>query len=249
MGKTHEALERAEKDFKEKSRSDSLASHLPPAVMKRPMRASGRSAMERYDDLKTRTFRRCIDMSIKTILFTTTVHGSGSSTTALNFAVAIAKASQLKVLLVDVNLRTPGLHEAFNIDYDKGISDLLSDPDEFETRIRKVGPGDLHIVTCGSNQNEPLGLFESKRFEQFLARIRERFDYIILDAPPVNFFPESRLLCEKADGVVLVVESGKTRRHTALRAKKQLEESGANILGVVLNRRKFYIPDWIYKRL
>ena len=94
-----------------------------------------------------------------------------------------------------------------------------------------------------------VGLFESGRFDRFLKKVRESFDYIILDAPPVPRFPECRVLCTKADGVILVLEAGNVRRHVALRAKRTLEEAGARLLGVVLNRRKYYIPEWIYNRL
>jgi Mrp family chromosome partitioning ATPase len=79
--------------------------------------------------------------------------------------------------------------------------------------------------------------------------MRDKFDYVILDAPPVPAFPECLVLCAKVDGVVLVVESGKTRRQVALRARKQVEEVGGKVLGVVLNKRKYYIPEWIYRRL
>ena len=79
--------------------------------------------------------------------------------------------------------------------------------------------------------------------------MRRDFDYIILDGPPPTASAESRLIADKVDGVVLIVEAGKTRRQVAVRAKQELENSGANFLGVILNRRKYYIPQWIYRRL
>jgi Mrp family chromosome partitioning ATPase len=117
------------------------------------------------------------------------------------------------------------------------------------TLIKKVGPGDLNVLTCGGKYSVPLSLFESGRFEQFLKTMDEMFDYVILDAPPMPRFPECRVLCTKVDGVILVIEAGNTRRQVALRAKSQLEEAGGRLLGVVLNRRKHYIPEWVYKRL
>jgi Mrp family chromosome partitioning ATPase len=94
-----------------------------------------------------------------------------------------------------------------------------------------------------------LGLFESGEFDQFLKTVRKRFDYVILDAPPVPVFSEFRVLCSKVDGIVLVVKSDETRRQVALRAKKEIEAAQGNLIGVVLNKRKYYIPKWIYKRL
>ena len=79
--------------------------------------------------------------------------------------------------------------------------------------------------------------------------MREKFDYIILDSPPITRYAESRVIATKVDGVILVLESGKTRSQVAIKAKQELEETGANVIGAILNRRKHYIPEWIYKRL
>ena len=78
---------------------------------------------------------------------------------------------------------------------------------------------------------------------------KKKFDYIIIDAAPIGSCPESQAICAKADGVLMVIESGKTRRQVAQRTKKELEDAGGKLLGLVLNRRRYYIPDWIYRRL
>ncbi len=77
--------------------------------------------------------------------------------------------------------------------------------------------------------------------------MRDSYDYVVLDAPPVHGSPECRVLCAKVDGVVLVIESGKTTRSVALSAKKQLEDAGGKLLGVILNKKKNYIPEFIYR--
>jgi Mrp family chromosome partitioning ATPase len=79
--------------------------------------------------------------------------------------------------------------------------------------------------------------------------MRKNFDYIILDGPPAISSPEVRFISSKVDGTILMLESGKTRRHVALKAKRDIEMAGGHFIGVVLNRRKYYIPKWIYKRL
>jgi len=247
MEKTHEGLKKAQKDQKhllETSRESQKAS-----VGAAPRPASTCPAMDRYEDLKTSLLTRNTDGTIKTILFAGSAHGNGASTTAINFATALTRDSQLKVLLIDVNLRTPILHEVFKIDDDLGLSDVLTNGGDMASLIKKVAPGNLYVLPCGGDHSRPVGLFESSRFCEFLKTMRERFDYVILDAPPVRRFPECRVVCAKVDGVVLVLEAGKTRRQVALRAKKQLEEAGGKLLGQVLNKKKYYIPEWIYKRL
>ncbi|WP_455389533.1 CpsD/CapB family tyrosine-protein kinase, partial [Petrachloros mirabilis] len=165
-----------------------------------------------------------------------------------NFAIALAMDSRIRVLVIDANLRTPGLHAAFKIDPTPGLSDLLTSNGR-GARPVKVGPGNLHVIPCGRPYAELHSLFESHRFEEFLRRMRERHDYVIFDGPPVHGSSECRVLCAKVDGVVLVIESGKTRRQVAISAKKQLVEAGGRVLGVVLNKRRFYIPEFIYRWL
>jgi protein-tyrosine kinase len=247
MGKTHEALEWAEKE-QQKNLSVTISKpevgHPIP-----PRRATLNGDKEFYENLKINLLTSHPGKRIQTILFSSTCHGDGASTTAINFATALSKNHSLKVLLIDVNLRTPGLHEVYQVDRRNGLSEMITNNHEQNSCIRKVGPGDLYIITTGGNHSNPLSLFDSKKFEAFLKEAREEYDYILLDAPPIPAFLEARLICSKVDGVILVLGSGKTRRHVALRAKKEVEDAGGTILGVVLNRRKFHIPKWLYTRL
>jgi len=250
MGKTHEALERAQKEF-QKSLLERPHEPRKPLLVKEskhfPMQAQ--APAERFHELKTRLIARFSEGSIKTIMFTSTAHGSGSSTTAVSFATTLARDCRLNVLLIDANLRAPILHEIFNIEYNQGLSNLLTMEEDETLLYKKVGHGNLHVIPSGTKVIGPLTLFESVRFEKNLKMMRKKFDYVILDAPPINSYAESRVIAAKVDGVILVLESGKTRSQVAVRAKQELEEAGTKILGVVLNRRKHYIPEWVYKRL
>jgi capsular exopolysaccharide synthesis family protein len=248
MGKTHEALLRAEQEYRETQQPTERRPFIS-AVPVKPKHDAPRDFLEIYEDLRTNLKTRYPDDPIKTILFNSTYHGVGCSTTAVNFATTLARNAGLKILLVDVNLRTPRLHEIFNIDRAVGLCKLGESCSDISSFIKRVGPGDLNVLTCGDSYSIPLGLFESDRFNEFVHTARSNFDYVILDAPPVPRFSECRVLCTKVDGVILVVEAGKTREQVALRAKKSLEEAGARILGVVINKRRYYIPQWLYSRL
>jgi protein-tyrosine kinase len=250
MGKTYEALERAEKEYKAGSpEASSKPREEPRRPVSQPRRESCNGSADCYEALKTNLLARHPDKSIKTILFSGTTHGDGSSTTAINCAATLAQNCQLKVLLVEANLRTPSLHEVFHLEPEHGLSDVLTNGTRPASCIKKVGPENLYVVTRGGKQAGPVGLFESARFCDFLKTVRDQFDYVILDGPPVPSFSEARVICAKVDGVIMVVESGKTREQVAVRAKKELEEAGGKVLGVVLNKRKFHIPEWIYRRL
>ena len=248
MGKTYEALERGEKGRKKDSsgplpKSEKVSEVIPPR------QTSIHMAMGRYEDLKSNLFTRYPKSLLRMILFNGTSHANGSSTTAATFAAMLARDSQLKVLLVDMNLRSPSLHRLFKIYQVPGLSDILTHGGQIAFKIEKVGPENLYVLPCGGRYTRGAALFENSGLDDFLRMIRTRFDHIILAGGPYPTLPEYRVICAKVDGVVLVIESGKTRRPVALRAKKELEEAGGKVLGVVLNRRKYYIPGWIYKRL
>jgi len=247
MGRTYEALEWAEKETQgtsQRGNADFLVegrSEVIPAALVSPFG-------EQYEDLKTNLLTRYPDGSIKTILITGTNSGEGTSTTAINLAAALARDANLKVLLIDVNLRRPGLHGILQVVNRHGVLDLFAG-NGCGVSPTRVGPGNLDIIPCGGKHGDPATLFKSDTFDRFLSVARDRYDYVILDGPPVQGFSECRILCPKVDGVVLVIASGKTRREVALSAKRQLEDAGGKILGVVLNRRKFYIPGFIYRWL
>ncbi len=252
MGRTFEAMERAEKEYKKLVKQAGVSPqeryYLAPDGKQN---GNGHVKPDRLGTLKTRILTRYTGKAIKmkTILVTGTAHGGGTSTTAVNLATSLSDDSRTSVLVVDANLRTPGLHRFFKSDSFKGMSELLSVRGEKNFGFKKIGDNELYLFPCGIKRTKNDGYFETKRFEAFMENVRNSFDYVIFDSAPVAGFPETQTLCSKVDGVVLVITYDKTRRQVALRAKKELEDAGAHILGVVINRRKYYIPDWIYKRL
>ena len=251
MGKIYEALQRAKTEYRDKF----------PRLLERPKEGAAlppcpqaacqgtECYMDCYEDLKANIAAYHHNKSIKTILFLGTTHGNGSSTTAINFATTLARDGRHNVLLIEANLRTPSLHEVFHVDPDLSLSGFSTNGNKAASGIKKVGPENLYVVTPGSKFAGPVSLFESQRFWEFLKTMRTEFDYVVLDGPPLPSFSESKVICNKVDGVVMVVESGKTRKQVALRAKRDIEQAGGTVLGVVLNKRKYHIPKWIYRRL
>lgn len=249
MGRTHEALQRAEAEYLSKIKSSAETGPTVPSEEPFLPAVQSRNGKSSYDDLKVNLRTRVADQTIRTILFCSTAHGDGSTTTATNFAAAMATDNKSKVLLVDANFRTPRLHDLCQIAPSPGISDYLGNSAKPVLPIRWRGLTNLSVLPYGDLQSCPLSLFESDRFDMFLKEMLEQFDYVILDGPPLPKFSELRVISKKVDAVVLVLRAGKTRRQVALRAKKELEEAGGKVLGVVLNRRKYYIPEWVYRRL
>ena len=248
MGKAYEALERVEKELRKPGNRAGLNTD-ERRLLAPPKKSRAQIASRRVVDLKTKLITRYATDNIKTILITGIAPGIGASTTAISLATALAKDSRRKVLLVDANLRTPGLHDVFKTKFKDGVYDLLNKKTVPSLKLRRIGPGELFLLPSGVNRDVENGYFESPRFDKFLQSARKSFDYVILDSAPVGSFRDCQAICARVDGVVLVLESGKTRSQVALRAKKELEDAGGRILGLILNRQKHYIPEWIYKRL
>jgi capsular exopolysaccharide synthesis family protein len=245
--KFYEIVERAEKEvgcgFGKASRKPAEAAVLlqpprtaPPAAV---------SAPDCYESLKTNILAHHRHDAIKTILFLGTAHGDGVTTTALNFATTLAQDQRLKIFLIEANFKNPCLHGVFNA----GPDPVQHGKNRPDYSLKKAAAENLLVVTIGNKPRGSKGLFDSQRFWEFLKTMRAEFDYVILDGPPLHSCSESKAICGKVDGVVMVVASGKTRKQVALRAKKDISEAGGKLLGVVLNKRKYHIPEWVYSRL
>jgi len=241
-------LEKAEKDFLKVTKTSHETLPRPyDGFITAPVPKS--DGNECYQNLKANFLSLYPGKTVRSILFCSTAYGDGCTTTAFNFASTLTEDLQSKVLVIDTNLRAPHLHDICRIGNTPGLSDHMESGDEPILPVLLKGLSSLYIIPCGSSKSAPVNLFEGRRFSEFLGAMRERFDYVILDGPPLPKFSESKVLCNKVDGVVLVVRAGRTRREVALRAKREIEEAGGKILGVVLNRHRYHIPEWIYKRL
>lgn len=249
MSKTHDAFMKAEKKY-QKDSLQSFHKIQKPILAKSTIQGDQFLAPGPFDNLKANFTSRYAGANVKSILFNGISHGTGCTTTALNFANSMTVDPKRTVLLVDLKLKLPLPRKVYHHDQAPNISGIIADSKHLTSQIEKIGPGNLYAVSCGARSlSGPVGFFESSEFDRFISSIYDKFDYLILDAPPVLMYAEFRILCSKMDGVVLVLESGKARRQVALRAKKEIVEAGGRILGVVINRRKYYIPETIYKRL
>lgn len=248
MGKTHEALERATKEFEDKwEKSHGGLEDLSSGNISR--RHQTLPTLEGYTEIKSKLATRFENGTMKIIAVTSSSANSGTSTTAIHLALSLAADESIKVLLVDANFRSPQVHRAFGVTPSAGLADLLcNDATELDL-MRSDTRANLYILPAGLAAESRISQFESVRFDFLLQLVRKEFAVVVIDTPNINAFSESKVIARKSDGVLMVVESGKTRQQVALRAKHELERAGATIIGVILNRRKHYIPTWLYNRL
>ncbi|WP_215115813.1 CpsD/CapB family tyrosine-protein kinase [Exiguobacterium sp. s80] len=192
---------------------------------------------EQYRTIRTNIEFMAVDKEIQVMLITSATQSEGKSTTSSNLAVAYAQQGK-KVLIIDTDMRRPTVHYTFKVANGLGLSSLLTRQAELEKAILPTKVDNLSILTAGPIPPNPAELLSSRAMENLILELRENYDVIILDAPPLLQVADSRITSKLTDGVVLVVGCTTSDRQRVLKAKEQLELAEAKILGVVLNRRE-----------
>lgn len=198
---------------------------------------------ESYRTLRTNIQYSSFDEEYRTIVVTSAELGEGKTTTAGNLALALAQGENT-VLLIDADMRKPSVHKTFKISNQSGLTDILVNKKKLEDITYKHNKN-LAVITSGKIPPNPAEMLASKAMEAFLKEMREHFDYIILDAPPLQAVTDAQILSTKADGVLLVVRSEKTKKEHVVNSVNAIKKVKGKVIGIVLNgvdnsRNKYY---------
>lgn len=190
---------------------------------------------EAYKSLRTNIQYSSFDDEYKTIVVTSSEPGEGKSTTSGNLALVLAQGES-NVLLIDCDMRKPTLHKKFAISNTSGLSDLLQCKSKMNLeKISYKYNNNLTIITSGKIPPNPSEMLASKAMSNFLEEMKSKFDYIILDTPPIHAVTDSQILARKVDGVLLVVRANKTKKDSVNNSINSIKNIKANFIGVVLN--------------
>lgn len=181
------------------------------------------------------------------VVFCGIERGNGCSRVCAESAVALAAQISGNVCLVDADLRSPTLHNLFGLNNGKGFAEAMGHLGPMEEYSHRLN--NLWIMTSGAHTSDPFVLFTSETLRPRIKELREAFDFVLIDAPPVNPFADAIRLGPLADGVILVMGANSTRREAARKATQDLRAARARVLAAVLNRRRYAIPETIYRRL
>ncbi|MCD4690950.1 CpsD/CapB family tyrosine-protein kinase [bacterium] len=204
---------------------------------------------EQYHALASEVYLALPDTRSRVIMVTSAVAGEGTSTIAREFAETLARSNEVGTLLVDANLRKPGHHRTFRLQRDPGLTDAVLGGLSVEQCIQQTAVPNLSVMAVGRRVVAPPRVFAAGGLDDLIGQLRRSFPLTVIDTPPVVAFSEGLQLAGRVDGVVLVIRAGRTKRQLVELAVEQLRDAGANMLGTVLNRRRFYIPRVIYERL
>lgn len=190
---------------------------------------------ESYRTVRTNIqFASAVD-DIKVIMVTSSLPGEGKTSTASNVAVVSAQVGK-RVLLIDADMRKPQVHQRFQVSNLDGLSSVLIKERSLEECIINTKTEGLSVLTSGPIPPNPSEMLSSQSFTQLIELCKQQYDFIIIDSPPVLSVSDPLVLTRVAEGVVLVVNSKGTNRNMAQKSIGMLQQVGARLLGVVLNR-------------
>jgi capsular exopolysaccharide synthesis family protein len=192
-------------------------------------------AAEAYRTLRTNLTFAALDNPIVTLVVTSAAPGEGKSTVLANLGVAMAQGER-RTILVDGDLRRPGLHGIFGVANDRGLTTMIVDEAALgDPPLVDVGVDNLWLVPSGPLPPNPADILGSRKMEAVIAALKGRADVVLFDAPPIVAVTDAVVLGTKVDGVLLVMCAGRTRREHAQRARELLERVHVRIVGAVLN--------------
>lgn len=186
---------------------------------------------------------------IKSILICSADAGEGATTVAVGLAMAAAEQQSGPVLLIDGNFRNPGILAAFDQKDMYGLGEIMAGKMEAGCAISATSTPNLRVMGAGAVKPNYILKLESPSFKNFIQKLSALYPLVIVDGPAVNLFPESALFASQVDRTFLVVHAGETRVPVVEAALSKLSANGCDKVELILNRRIFPIPQWIYKKL
>lgn len=192
------------------------------------------STKEAYRTLRTNIRFSLRGEGCKTFCITSSAQGEGKSITMVNLAISFAEAGQ-KVLLIDADLRRPAIARLLVEKATPGLSNVLAGlVDEDEVVRNSAYPG-MDIIFSGDIPPNPAELLGSERMAQLIEKLSKRYDYILVDTPPVNIVSDTCVIANMLDGVLILARQDKSRKDNVKRAVDRLKLTGANLLGCIFN--------------
>jgi succinoglycan biosynthesis transport protein ExoP len=201
---------------------------------------------ESYRSIRTAFLLSSVEPKLKMVIVTSSLPVEGKTANVCNLAVTLAQTEK-KVLLVDADLRKPRQHRIFGIKNLNGLTNYLTVGTEMKHLAKLTAVPNLYLMNAGPVPPNPSELLGSEKMGELLAESRKFFDYVLIDAPPIMAVTDALVLGPHADGVIIVVWSGKTPRESLKEAKEKLDMMNIKTLGVIINRLNLKEHSYYYK--
>lgn len=206
---------------------------------------------EQYRTLRTNLLALNITKPPKIIAITSSIHAEGKTLTSINLAISMAlDMDKKRILLVDADLRRSRVNSYLGANTELGLSDLLTnDVNNLGDALFEIGIDNLTILPAGKRPKNPAELLGSLKMKKFLNLIKDKYDYVIFDTPPIISVTDAGILGPQTDGVVMVIKAGHTQKAVVHRSQQLLKQAQAKLLGCILTNVQYHIPAYIYRYL
>ena len=183
-------------------------------------------------------------------IITSSIHSEGKTVTSLNLAISLSHSiHKPKVLLVDADLRRGSMVKYLGIEQHTGLTEILRGQANVEDTIFNIDIDNLTFITSGEVPENPAELLASENAKHFLEMVKNQYDYVIIDTPPIISVTDSGIIGSQVDGALMVIQAGRTQRGIVHRAEELLHQSQTKILGHVLTNIEYHLPEYIYRYL
>ncbi len=207
---------------------------MPTLEIAQKRLAFAKKAEEHYNAMRTNI--QLSGDNLKVIAISSVKPGEGKSTTSINIAWAFARAGY-KTLLLDADIRNSVMSGIFKSrEKITGLTDYLSGSTDLSQGLCDTNVENLFVIQAGPVSPNPTALLQSENFHAMIDTLRKYFDYVIVDTAPIGMVIDAAIITQKCDASILVTAAGETKRRDVLKAKEQLEQTGASFLGVILNK-------------
>jgi capsular exopolysaccharide synthesis family protein len=189
------------------------------------------------------------DRKKKTLIFTSAVSSEGTTTISVSYAKLLALKGEGRILVCEMNARSPVFKELFAVSNGAGVSDYFTGARNLASLVHTTSAGNLDMMHVGQVDPAFIQIHLQRVFPKLVEEAAATYDTVIFDTPAVASSPETAPMCAYVDGVVMVVQAGKTKREVVQRSLDAIARYDGNVLGIILNRKKYYIPGFLYKRI
>jgi len=205
---------------------------------------------EQYKILRTNILSLNKGKPPQCLVVTSSLHSEGKTVTSLNLAVSLAQAvNKPKVLLIDADLRRGRVARYLGVNKKEGLTEILQDTADVENCLFSLDYENLSFITAGEVPENPAELLASNAMKKFLTQLKSQYDFIIIDSPPIIAVTDSGIIGAQADGVLMVIQAGRTQRGIIKRAEELLHQSHSKVIGHVLTNIEYHLPEYIYRYL
>lgn len=202
---------------------------------------------EQYRMLRTSLKNQFAKQKVQVVMVSSSINGEGKSVTATNLAMSLAEEDNVKVALIDADLRRGRIHEYLGFKRpEKGLSNLLAENLNPKEIFLKNSKSNLCIMPRGDIPKNPSHLIASDKFRILVAELRTYFDYIVIDAPPIMSVADPGIMAREVDGVLFVIQIGRTPKSMIAHSNVLFKQAGANMLGYILTNVEYQTSEYRY---